>query len=37
MLFVLQRLQTLLTELVFGESSPEGASAELVRILQARP
>ena len=31
------RLQTLLTELVFGESSPEGASTELIKILQARP
>ena len=31
------RLQTLLTELVFGESSPEDASTELVQILQARP
>ena len=31
------RLQTLLTELVFGESSPEGASTELIEILQARP
>jgi len=31
------RLQTLLTQLVFGESSPEGASTELIRILQARP
>ena len=33
----LPRLQTLLTELVFGESSPEGASTELIEILQARP
>ena len=31
------RLQTLLTELVFGESSPEGTSTELVQILKARP
>ena len=31
------RLQSLLTELVFGETSPEGASTELIRILQARP
>ena len=31
------RMQTLLTELVFGESSPEGASTELIKILQARP
>jgi len=33
----LPRLQSLLTELVFGESSPEGASTELIEILQARP
>ena len=33
----LPRLQSLLTELVFGESSPEDASTELVQILQARP
>ena len=33
----LPRVQTLLTELVFGESSPEGASTELIKILQARP
>jgi arabinogalactan oligomer / maltooligosaccharide transport system substrate-binding protein len=31
------RMQTLLTELVFGESSPEGASTKLIKILQARP
>ena len=31
------RLQTLLTELVFGERNPEGASTELIKILQARP
>ena len=33
----LPRVQTLLTGLVFGESSPEGASTELIKILQARP
>jgi len=31
------RLQTLLTELVFGERSPEAATTELIQILQARP
>jgi len=31
------RLQTLLTQLVFGEASPNGATTELIRILQARP
>ena len=30
-------LQSLLTQLVFGEASPEGASTELIRILQGRP
>jgi hypothetical protein len=31
------RVQTLLTELVFGERNPEGATTELIEILQARP
>lgn len=31
------RLQTLLTELVFGERSPEAATTELLQILQTRP
>lgn len=31
------RLQTLLTQLVFGENNPNGATTELIRILQARP
>jgi hypothetical protein len=31
------RLQTLLTELVFGETSPDLATTELIRILQKRP
>jgi hypothetical protein len=31
------RLQSLLTQLVFGEASPNGATTELIRILQARP
>ena len=31
------RLQTLLTQLVFGESSPESTCTELVQILKARP
>ena len=31
------RLQTLLTQLVFGEASPNGATTELIEILQARP
>lgn len=30
-------VQNLLTQLVFGEASPEGASTELIEILQARP
>ena len=31
------RLQTLLTQLVFGEANPNGATTELIEILQARP
>ena len=31
------RLQSLLTQLVFGEASPNGATTELIEILQARP
>jgi hypothetical protein len=31
------RLQTLLTELVFGETSPDRATTELIQILQQRP
>ena len=30
------RLQTLLTQLVFGEANPNGATTELIEILQAR-
>ncbi len=30
-------LETLLTQLVFGETTPSGGATELIRILQAPP
>jgi ABC-type glycerol-3-phosphate transport system substrate-binding protein len=33
----IQLVQTLLTQLVFGETTPSGGATKLVRILQARP
>jgi hypothetical protein len=31
------RVQTLLTTVVFGETSPDAATSQLIRILRARP